>query len=322
MGVADFVKAFVLNAALLVSGTVGCGGGHPHAAAPMPPNPAPRATPGEPSCVPFAWHYAAGSEHEGPTHAGGLFVPIELEGQTYQFQFDTGADVTTIYGTDLAKTHGWALEQRGDHPWVRVSGSFAGHRFQHRPFIVYPDMPGGDEAGTIGMDLLVDRVTVVDFPAQRVCVHDDMPEDIERRATFAPAVLDHDRLFMEGTLAAHDYKRLLFDTGSSRFAINGSLDSWKRWTGLNDEAGATERVQGTAWGHEIHMLGAPAIGSFTVAGLSVEHPMAFYCKEQPDPFAGWPMPTDAVIGNAAFLNRAIVLDARRTGPRFGVATTQ
>jgi hypothetical protein len=288
--------------------------------------PAPSTTlpaPAEPACAPIQWIDAA-TEHEtqDATNAVGFVIPIELEGQTYRFQFDTGSDVTSLYGTDLAHARGWKLESGGDHPAVRLSASIAGHHFSSAYITVNPDIPGGDIAGTVGMDVLMDRVTLIDFPAKRVCLYDQMPEDIERRATFAPAVLDHDRLLVRGSLAGHDYERIVFDTGSGRFGLVGSFDSWKRWTGLDGEAGVTQRISGNSWGHEIHMLGAPATGTLTVASLSVEHPMAFYCKEKPDFFGDSPFAEDAVMGNAPFLTTAIVLDARRASPRFGVVPTR
>jgi hypothetical protein len=307
-------------------GLAACGGGH--SASPVEARPALPAAPSasqppEQGCAPIEWIDEADHETQDPAKAGAFVVPIELDGQTYRFQFDTGADVTILYGTDLARARGWKLEDGGDHPVVRVSGSFAGRRFEHRPIIVYSDMPGGNVAGTIGMDLLVDRVTVVDFPARRVCVHDNMPVEIERRATFSPAVLDrYGRMLVTATLAGRVYERILFDTGSSHFGLIGSFDAWKRWTGLDGEAGVTDRVSGTSWGHEIHMLGAPVNGTLTIGSFSVQKPMTFYCKEKPDYFRDVEVPQDAVMGNAPFLSAAVVLDARRSQPRFGVLATR
>jgi hypothetical protein len=307
-------------------GLAGCAaGGGPSPANTRPALPAaPSAPPlAEQACVPLQWIDDTEHETQDAARAVAFVVPIELDGQTYRFQFDTGADVTILYGTDLARARGWKLEDGGDHPFARVSGSFAARPFQSRPIVVFADMPSSDlGAGTIGMDLLVDRVTTIDFPAKRVCLYDQMPEEIERRASFAPAVLDHDRMPVTGTLAGHVYKRIQFDTGTSHFALVGSFDSWKRWTGLDGEAGVTDRVAGGAWGHEVHILGAPATGTLSVASFSVEHPMVYFYKEKPDLFGDPAFPQDAIMGNAPFLKATIVLDARRAKPRFGVVTTQ
>lgn len=267
----------------------------------------------DPACVSLEWF---------DDSASGFAVPVELEGHTYRFQFDTGADATILYGTELARNRGWKLETRGARSEVRLSGSVGARRFSDARLVVLPDMPGGELAGTLGMDLLVDRVTLIDFARQRVCIYDTPPADLERRATFVPATLDHDRLFPEVALAGQIYRRILFDTGSSQFALWGSFESWKRWTGLKGELGATQRVEGKAWGRPMTMLGAPAIGALTIGPLSVERPMAFFRKETPDPFGDWPMPTEGVLGNAPFLRAAIVLDGRRAKPRFGVIASR
>jgi hypothetical protein len=281
-----------------------------------------RAEPAEPACAPLRWIDDSGHETHDGTSAAAFVVPMVLDGQTYQFQFDTGSDATILYGTDLARTRGWKIESGGNQPAVRVRASVAGRRFSSAYITIRPDLPGGDIAGTIGMDFLMDRVTLIDFRAKRVCIYEQMPEELEHRATFAPATLDHDRLLVKGTLAGHDYERILFDTGSSHFALLGSFDSWKRWTGLEGEAGVTQRISGSSWGHELHWLGAPIAGALTVGSLSVERPVAFYCKEKPDYSADSAMHEDAVMGNAPFLSAAVVLDARQAKPRFGVVTTR
>src|SRR5215211_7587003 len=48
---------------------------------------------------------------EGGPERGALLVPIELAGKTYQFQLDTGADGTILYGME-AERWGWKKGER------------------------------------------------------------------------------------------------------------------------------------------------------------------------------------------------------------------
>jgi hypothetical protein len=268
-------------------------------------------------CTPFEW-----LPWNGVTPRGGIAVPIELEGRTYRFQLDTGSDATMIYGNE-AERRGWVEPGRTSQRVGRIR--LGGIQVPPSRLITRPEIrPGADElAGTVGLDLLLGHVVVLDYPRQRFCVvpRADVPRLLFRRTTWADAAeIRNGKLFVTVTMAGNQLDALFFDTGASYLAVSVDVERWKAITGRAGEDEATERVMAGSWGKQVAIHGAPARGPLRVGALRLGCPMIYYRPDAPTHFEEFPYPAEGSLGNAPFWSAVVVLDLG-VWPAFGILTT-
>lgn len=265
-------------------------------------------------CTRFEW-----VPWEGVTPRGAIAVPIELDGRTYRFQLDTGSDASMIYG-DEAERRGWVEPGRTSQrvESIRLGGT----RVPPGRLITRPEITpaAGELAGTVGLDLLLGHVVLLDYPRQRFCVvpRADAPRLLLRNTTWADAAeIRNGKFFVTVTLAGKQLDALFFDTGASYLAVSVDEERWKALTGRASGSGAAERVTGRSWGRRVAMHGAPALGPLRVGPLRFGCPTIFYRPDEPTQFRGFPYPADGSLGNAPFWNEVIVLDLG-VWPAFGI----
>jgi hypothetical protein len=148
-------------------------------------------------------------------------VPLSLNGKHYFYQLDTGADVVIAYGNRPHK--GWSPKE-GEMRIPRAR--FAGMSFP--AILAYPMKTISDEnlQGTVGLDLLVGRTFIIDFPKKRICLIEraDLPDSLIRAADWSDAEIRHGKLFINLTLNGKKLDEILYDTGSSPTALDLDLN--------------------------------------------------------------------------------------------------
>lgn len=72
--------------------------------------------------------------------------------------------------------------------------------------------------GTIGAPFFENRILILDFVGSRVAILDALPAEVERRAVFSP-LHRNNKVFVTFTLNGKQEKEMVFDTGSSAFAL-------------------------------------------------------------------------------------------------------
>jgi hypothetical protein len=261
----------------------------------------------------FEWRGA-----EGVSDKAVMIVPVELDGQEYWFQLDTGSDVTMLYGTGEAERRGW----RESKQWfVGVPGvSVGGVHFDSVDVFIKEEMAGGGKtAGTLGLDLLQGKVVVLDFPRQRFCVvqHGDMPSEILERTAFVPAEVRDNKLFVLIRAGGEELKDIFFDTGASSFPLVVDLDLWQRLTGKKGYDDATSIVNISSWGKTVPMVGAEMQGALELGKVRMDRAMVYYWGDQPRFFDQWPFPAAGLMGNALFIDEVVVIDLGQP-TRFGI----
>ena len=242
-----------------------------------------------------------------------MHVPIRMAGKEYTYQLDTGADVLIPYGHathDRWTEHGSA---------VRIPDvEFAG---MHLPAVLGYRMkgtPDTDVQGTVGLDLLMGRVFVIDFPAQRVCLMEqaDLPVKLESLANWTEAEVRHGKLFVELQVNGETLRKVLYDTGSSADTLMVDRDTWERLTGVVDPKQAAHIDQSQSWGKTIHVATAPASGDMQFGKAMLAHATVETVIEQPDDFRT-KYDADGLLGNAPFFDSVVILDLSDHA-RFGV----
>jgi hypothetical protein len=280
---------------------------------------------GLPTTFNFAWH-ASGTTPVTP-HAG-LLVPVTLPGcpRTCYMQFDTGAPTTLLYTNslealrkeypataqrllpqadtvrDFTFTLGQATVQAR---WLRA--------LQYGTTELPADSAEHFIIGTLGADVLDGRVLVLDYAHQRFSLNTQLPDSLARRAAFVPLDYASRRVILTAQVQGKDEK-LLFDSGSSTFALITSHAIWQQMaqpqapiqTAGSNSMGRKITTYTTATTEAIQLNQATVpLGAVTyVEGTSLMQNALMR-------FSGM----GGMLGNKAFEQHTIVLDV--PGKRFG-----
>lgn len=257
---------------------------------------------GKAQCVPFDWV----SDDESSPRAA-ISVPIKINGKIVRLQLDTGSDATILYG-HVADHAGWVSH---GHKSFRATSLMIGSTSIDRPEIyIASDMEEDARlVGTLGLPELMGRITVIDYPRQRFCLFSeaDLPAPL-KSATYVRADLRHSKFFVPVAFDAFHSDAVVFDTGSSSMPLIVDLDTWKKVTGLADVAHASTAIKGTAWGKQVTMSGAPAVGTMMVGKLGLGKATVFTDGDQPTAYADWPFRAAGVLGNASLWNGIVIVD--------------
>lgn len=265
------------------------------------------------ACSSFEWI------HTDEVERAAIVVPVVLDGESYRLQLDTGADYSMVYG-DIADQRGWPVI--GGFPRLVPSAEIGGMSLGPVHMLQNAGM-STDEGihGTLGLDALVGKLTVIDYPGQRFCVMERgaATDAVWMETVWSPAELRNGKLFLPVTLDGEPLDALAFDTGSSASALFVDYEPWLAITGAADSTDATSRWVGTAWGREITVAGRPIEGRLQIGARIVPSEFASAYTELTDPedFAGWPFPIGGLVGNAGLWDRVVVLDLG-VSTRFGV----
>lgn len=248
-----------------------------------------------------------------------MLVPVEIAGSKLKYQFDTGADTTVLYGTDLASKLGWTKGRKlVKLPGIRVGETLlpAAWAQVHGDRVPEP----GQTAGTIGLDVLIGKVVIIDFPGRRLLVipRADVPGALWNRIVWTDGEIRNGKFFLHLKVNGIQVNNLFFDSGASQFPAILEEARWEAATGRND-ADATQRVQVPSWGKTVTMLGAPITGTVEFSSVRYEKPLVFFQKEKDSPsnFSNWPFPVGGSIGNALFFDEVVAIDLGAF-PAFGI----
>lgn len=240
-------------------------------------------------------------------------VPLWLNGRHNWYQLDTGADMVIAYGS---KEHeGWSSHEDG----IRIPNvRFAGMSFP--AILAYRMKNLSDEnlQGTVGLDLLVGRTFVIDFPRKRVCLVEraDLPGSIARAADWVDAEVRHGKLFIPMKLNGKELDGIVYDTGSSPTTLDVNLNLWRDSTGKSSAVDALPTSEGESWGHQVESVASPALGDLVIGRHVFSRPIISTAPNQPDRWSSQ-LRGQGLLGNALFLNSIIILDLG-AHPRFGV----
>ena len=255
----------------------------------------------KPQCVAFQWEPTSKGSAKGA-----ITIPVIIEGMPLRFQFDTGANTGVIYG-NVADSAGWSksVDKEFRPTTLQIAGSVI-----HRPTItIIRDMKDDKVSGTIGLDSLVGRITVIDYPGRRLCLFDDggTPREFLTGEAISGS-LRHGKLFLPLQGDRFKTDSMVFDTGSSELPIAVDLANWKILTGLVEPETAPLKYEGSAWGKPIRFFGAPSASALRVGNISLSKPIVFLNDSAPHGFSDWPFRADGVLGNAPFWDGIVVLD--------------
>ncbi len=262
-----------------------------------------------------------------------VLVPVKLKqaSRTFWMQFDTGSDASMVYEIPFRQLNfpAQAIEVRDN--FVTMGGLLGDFPFDSVRFWIRRDF--GDSLnekerypviGTIGQDMIVGKILILDFPKNKFCLVDSLgqiPTALLSRAHFVPLNRRNNKLFVSLQIADTISEHFFFDTGASMFPIVTTKEMWRKVTGLQGDEVDNIRIKVPSWGEEAILVGAPIKGSLKFGNLQVWNALAYFDSTGVIDFSIWPFKTDGAIGNALFYDEyTIVLDLIEN--RFGILRNQ
>jgi hypothetical protein len=281
-----------------------------------------------PATCSFTWE-ADTLEHRAMPHAA-LLVPVRLPGcpRTCYMQFDTGAPYSVLKSNALAALRAkypatrTALLPDGDT--VHNLGFTLGqsHVLARKIKVLHyanarqvpADSTEAFVIGTLGADLMDGRVLVIDYADQRFTLGTSVPDSLARRAAFVPLEFKERRVLLNAGLQGKP-QQLLFDSGSSAFALLTSQNNWQQMAQLHAVA-LTAGVN--SWGKTMTSHTVATAASLQFSGLDVPLRTVTYIEgtgftdQMLMRFSGM----GGMLGNEPFSQQTVIFDVK--GGRFGV----
>ena len=266
----------------------------------------------------FVWAAAGGHSH------GAVVLPVTIEGARHSafMQLDTGAPYNFIY-VEAAQTLGLhmhvkkvgsAQEPGCTNAFVPMVFTVAFHR--ERTLACAISYSGGSPiVGTIGLTTLAHRTLIVDFPNQRLALSGD--GSALEHATYTPfsALTEPAHVIVAARLGNQNLQHVIYDTGSSSIPLALRLHDWLAATGRTVADQRNTHLRGSAWSKPVDIVCAPTMLNIQIAGKVFAHVTACTVVSGP-PSASVPGGIDAVIGNALFEKKTVILDFKNH--RFGL----
>jgi len=273
---------------------------------------------------PFRWEGAQLGNRFFP-HAA-IFISGSLptlDGLSGWFQFDLGAPTSVLYG------RAFSPEQRAHveaHPHPPKPVMFSGQEVPllHVPIrvgpwevepVIYLEHFGDTDAmddgrpilGTVGCDLVREHILVIDFPGQRLSRLETLPPAWEKQTHWAPLRLSqHGHVIMQITVNGAP-RWAGYDSGSSLFHL---LTAPKQWQELSTGE-VTESFPISAWGKSVEVHAGPSHAAFALGGQPLPVPIIHYLEGEAQQRFLEQNDLIGILGNAPFLENALILDFPR-----------
>ena len=116
--------------------------------------------------------------------------------------------------------------------------------------------------GTIGADLIVDKITMIDFKNQVIELYEERPEWMSSLATFVPFDFKGRRCILPATIDGKDME-LFYDSGSSSFGLITSKNRYDKYT---DEQIEEIQFDANSWGSTIPIRHKSTNMAFSIGG--------------------------------------------------------
>lgn len=246
-----------------------------------------------------------------------MIVPVSVDGKPMRWQLDTGADFNMTYG-DVADKAGLSGPDDSRFPVrtlqigsTKITGSLA---------FIRREMSSDDGiSGTLGLNSLVGRIAVIDYPAQKFCLFTEasFPQAL-KSATYTKMVLRDRKIFVPIKVGGFNSDAVLFDTGSSEMPLNVDMPIWTRLSGKKSVDRAEKRIEGQAWGVDITLFGAPSAEEMHLGDINLGK-QDIYTERTDDTFAAKSYRIDGIMGNASVWEKTVILDLT-VRMRFGIVS--
>lgn len=264
--------------------------------------------------IPINWKASAQSD------MAVLFLPVQIEGipHTFYVQFDTGSPSTLLYRRTMQSIREQYPDQTGE---LEASSETMEQAFYLGDMRIYSDQfalydrgrdsidwkaEGGIVIGTLGADLIDQKITLLDFEEQRVFVGDSLPP-LDREVAFQGMKYKMRKVMLPGKVAGRK-RKLLHDTGTSGFDMITNERNWKKMASACAEAEEAFKVR--SWKKQLTAYNIATDESIQFGAEKVDLDQVTYVRgtsflQQ----VGMRLTgMGGMIGNQLFRDRVLILD--------------
>jgi hypothetical protein len=156
--------------------------------------------------------------------------------------------------------------------------------------------------GTIAPDFFQNKVLIIDYHRQRLCVSDNVPAEFAR-ATFQPFKLTDGRIKIPLRISGVS-QDLLFDTGASLFALSTTQPRALAVT----TGPVQDSLKISSWGEYYYVYGRRTKGPVAFGNKCLPVTLTFYDKKSRYTKFFEQEHIWGMTGNAYFLNNTIIID--------------
>ena len=283
--------------------------------------------------IPFSWTTVTLSERVIEKATMNIPVTIDELPQKFTMQFDLGAVTTHFYGhslnpfleeytslhNKLDTTKKFWIQNQENPMFTNIDLQLGKVVFKGIDVGLFTDF--GNETsldsinseteihiGTIGPDLVQNKILIIDFKLNRLAIADTLPFEYQN-ASFENFKIDHGRIRIPFQINGKK-EDLMFDTGSSIFSLITNKQNAL-------EIGGNEIVDSLmvpSWGELIPFYGLETVVPIIFGDKKMEKSIVYYNTSWDDFYKTqeiW-----GITGNAFFFNDIIIIDYKNN--RFGV----
>ncbi|MEM7575796.1 MAG: hypothetical protein AAF433_23030 [Bacteroidota bacterium] len=278
--------------------------------------------------VDFEWetHSIRDIEYEKAS----INIPVSIDGvaDDFSMQFDLGANLTMLYGQtfkpyfdafpDLVNR----IDTLNGYPYLTNTTLTLDKEYAAADFSLFYESNFGEvldetevgnsavkHIGTIGANLLKEKVLVIDYPAGRLAILDSIPTVFRKTDENVDITLDRwGRVHLPIQVNGEE-KIVLFDTGSSIFTLLTSTSNWEQST----DAIKQDSILTSTWG-EYYYTYAADVEKVTLGTTELQDLRLFDAQYLSDFIAHeniW-----GIMGNAHFFDHTVVVDFKNL--KFGL----
>ncbi|HVP37490.1 MAG TPA: hypothetical protein VMT04_10880 [Terriglobales bacterium] len=259
-----------------------------------------------------------------------ILVPIKVTGSTKKLfaQLDTGSNGTFFYGKMLEK-HGVKFDSdkpssinffwmglSGTPDWLKDSAFVSWSSFEDASVDTSSEKPEDRIVGTIGLDKIVGKILILDFPQNEYAIFQDsseLPAYLKDKLGYVPAVIDNARFYVSIVIGKDTLKNIFYDTGASMSTLTLPLEDWRKATGLRGNESEVIRDSVYSWGEKVEVLKASAKGDLQFGNIRIKSPRVEHVEWPDTSFNSY-----RLMGNAPFYDEyTVVVDCKYS--RMGVA---
>ena len=257
-----------------------------------------------------------------------ILVPVKLAGIYKKIfaQLDTGSNGTFFYGKILEK-HGLKFDStnKGYLKFSWLGEDEMPEAGRDSAFVSWSmddsvnlssEKPEDNIVGTIGLDEVLGKILVLDFPEQKYAIFSDsseIPAGFRDRLKYVPAVIDNARFYVNIVIGEDTLKDIFYDTGSSMSTLTLPLVDWRRATGLQGDEPKIIRDSVPSWGKNVEVLKAFSRGDLQFGSIRIKSPMVEHVEWPDTSFNNY-----RLMGNAPFYDEyTVVVDCKYS--RMGIA---
>ena len=276
--------------------------------------------------IPFRWDAGDLGERHFDKLSIGITGFLGNSRQPFDLQFDTGANISILYGKSLQSLKTNLPEKYNFLPDLSDESKEAFQSFELKMGSRGPTLTKlwvnngygqtfskkeileGDtlHIGTWGGDLYADKVLVMDFPKQRIALLNTLSEELYKQVEFVPILVKNNRPHIPVVINDSTYY-LMYDSGASLFPL---ITVKKHWDVINPVAITDTLKNVSTFGKYSDVYGAPMQSDIHMGNRILKPQTIYY---HPDPYHHHEPLFDragviGTFGNAYFFDDIIVID--------------